>query len=140
PSWRNADNFADETDLNADAEWWTEFGRRFKDEPAILAWDLMNEPTIGWDTPAMRAKWNDWLKQRYSAIEKVASAWQAPAEQIGSFGDIAPPPPAPAPGNAKLLDFQYFREHIAIEWTRRMATAIRTHDKRHLLTIGCIQW
>jgi hypothetical protein len=45
PDWRRgADAFADEAVLAADEKWWSAFAERFKDEPGILAYDLLNEP------------------------------------------------------------------------------------------------
>jgi len=37
------------------------------------------------------------------------------------------------------LDFQSFREHIADEWTRRQAEAIKASDPEALVTVGCLQ-
>ncbi len=133
--------FADDEMLKADEAWWTAFVARFADEPVILAWDLLNEPSIGWNSPPMRTKWNDWLKRTYeSDAVRLSRAWKCSPESAGPWGNIAVPPAEPRAGDRRLLDYQRFREHIAVEWTRRMTHAIRTADARHLVTVGQIQW
>jgi hypothetical protein len=134
------DAYADERLLKADEQWWAAMADRFADEPAILAWDLHNEPTIGWATAPMRRKWNTWLTERYGTVERVAEAWGRPADEVGRLGEVAVPPAEPSRGDRRLLDYQRFREHIAMEWTRRMTAAIRSADKNHMITIGHIQW
>ena len=140
PAWRGKDPYADETILAADETWWRVFAERFKDEAAILAYDLLNEPSIRWDTPTMQAQWNDWLRAKYAATEDIARAWNGAAESVEAFGSIAVPPPNPAPGSQRLYDYQLFRESIADAWTRRHAAAIRSVDPNHLITVGHIQW
>jgi len=140
PPWRKGDRFADETLLTADEAWWKDFAGRFKDEPALWAYDLYNEPMIGWDSPGMKAKWNDWLKREYGSVEEIAEAWKRPADQVGRAGEIPVPPPQAARNDGRLYDYQRFREFIADEWTRRMADAIRSVDRNHLVTVGYIQW
>lgn len=140
PSWRGPDVFADEAVLAADDAWWRAFAEKFKDEPAILAYDLLNEPAIGWDTPAMARKWNEWLQREYAGPEKAAAAWRLPVEKIGTWGVIPPPPPTPALNDPRLFDYQRFRESIGDAWTRRHAEAIRAADRNHLVTVGHIQW
>lgn len=140
PAWRRPDPYADETNLGADERWWRAFADAMKDEATILAYDLQNEPVIRWDTPAMREKWNRWLTGRYTTAAAVAAGWGMPADIVGPLGAIAVPPSTPARGDARLYDYQCFREHVGDEWTRRMATAIRSVDHDHLVTVGHVQW
>lgn len=141
PDWyKGRDRFADEEMLANEASWWREFAGRFAGEPAILAWDLANEPTVAWDTPAMQKRWHAWLASKYGTVERVAAAWQQPAEQIEAIDRIAIPPKVPARGDRKLLDYQRFREHVGGEWVRRMTQAIRSVDANHMVTVGHIQW
>ncbi len=140
PEWRKGDQFADERILDAEAKWWRAFAGRFADEPAILAWDLFNEPTVTWDTPAMREKWNSWLEREYGSAAKIATAWARPADEIGELGRIAVPPTEPALNDARLFDYQRFRESVGEAWTRRHVEAIRSADPNHMITIGHIQW
>jgi hypothetical protein len=132
--------FADDAVLAADDEWWQAFAEKFKGEPAILAYDLLNEPAVGWDTPAMTRKWNEWLGREYGSVEKTAAAWRLSVEKIGAWGAIPPPPPVPVLNDQRLFDYQRFRESVGDEWTRRHAEAIRAADRNHLVTVGHIQW
>jgi beta-galactosidase GanA len=141
PGWRQgADAFADEKILAADEKWWSAFTGRFKADPTILAWDLYNEPSIRWDTPAMRPKWNEWLRREYGSETKIASSWAMLPDRVGRFGAIEIPPAHAAMNDQRLFDFQRFRQAIADEWTRRLSSAIRGTDPNHLVTVGYIQW
>jgi hypothetical protein len=140
PEWRNGDQYADERILDAEERWWRAFAARFADEPALLAWDLFNEPTVKWNTPSMREKWNRWLAQEYGSVEKIAAAWTRPADEIGEMGRIDVPPAEPALNDTRLYDYQRFRESIGEAWVRRHVRAIRAADPNHMITIGHIQW
>jgi hypothetical protein len=80
------------------------------------------------------------LKSKYGSAAKIAAAWKIPADKIEPFGKIPVPPKTPARNDARLLDYQRFREHIGDAWTSRMTTAIRSVDKHHMITVGHIQW
>lgn len=164
PVWYGGDRFADERLLTAEESWWREFAGTFAGDPAIMAWDLANEPTVTWKTPAMHERWNHWLKAKYGTRAKIAEAWKLPVDQVeqlqeagntgapaatspaaGSTTDaenagISIPPNKPARGDLKLLDYQRFREHVGGEWVRRMTQAIRSADRNHMVTVGHIQW
>jgi hypothetical protein len=140
PDWCSGDRFADEAMLAAEESWWRAFTAAFAGEPAILAWDLANEPAVGWTSPAMQSKWNEWLVARYHTREAIAAAWNTPLDKLEPAGQIEAPPAKPARGNRKLLDYQHFREHLGDAWARRMTAAIRAVDRNHMVTIGQIQW
>jgi hypothetical protein len=132
--------FADDAVLAADDAWWRAFAERFKDDPAILAYDLLNEPAVGWDQSGMGLKWNQWLRREYGSIEKLATAWNVPVDKAGTWGTILPPRPEPVLNDPRLYDYQRFRAWLGDEWTRRHAEAIRAADHNHLVTVGHIQW
>ena len=141
PDWRKGkDPFADEEVLRADEQWWEAFTALFRDDPAILAWDLLNEPAIRWDSPVMQRKWNQWLQNKYGTLEKIAQAHRRTPQQLGTLGEIAAPAAVPAADDPQLYDYQLFRESIADAWTQRLVAAVRRGDPRHLVTIGHIQW
>jgi len=140
PAWRDRDHYANEAMLKADEAWWQNFTARFRNEPVILAWDLKNEPKIPWDTPAILAKWNAWLKREYGSVEKIARAWKLEPQKVGAMGEIKPPQPVAALNDPRLYDFQRFREHVGDEWTRRMTAAIRRGDPNHMITVGHVQY
>jgi len=139
PAWARADRYAEETVLVALERFWREFAARYRNRSVLFAYDLLNEPEIPWDTPALRLRWNRWLEERYGTTAQLAEAWAKPAEEL-SFGHIPVPPRQDCPGCRQLLDFQLFREELAIEWVRRQVAAIRSADPEALVTVGLIQW
>jgi hypothetical protein len=126
-----------EKTLSALETYWKMFAARYRGRNVIFAYDLRNEPAVGWD--GLEAPWNLWLADKYKSIDRLNAAWngQKPEAQ---FGTIPVSPKHDARGNRELLDFQSFREHLADEWTRRQAAAIKSADPQALVTIGMIQW
>lgn len=117
PKWESGDQYASQRALDGQEEFWSLFASRYKGRAVILTYELANEPTIGWNTPAMEALWNKW-NNKTTPI----------------------PPPKDKPGDPALLAFQHFREHVADEWTKRQVAAIKRADPDALVTIGLIQW
>lgn len=139
PEWARGDRYADEKILSAVEKFWTLFAARYRGNPAIFAYDLLNEPEIRWETPVMREKWNAWLQKKYASLEAIAKAWNS-ANTNHQFGKIPPPPAKDNAGDRQLLDYQMFRESLADDWTRRQANAIKAADPSALVTVGFIQW
>jgi hypothetical protein len=138
PGWARGDRLADERILRALEECWRLLATRYRGRGVIFAWDLLNEPEVRWDTPAMRARWNAWLKERYGDAARVREAWGTP-DRPNSLEDV-PVPAREAPPGRELLDFQHCREAVAVEWTRRQVAAIKSADPDALVTVGLIQW
>jgi endo-1,4-beta-mannosidase len=156
PNWKPV-AIAHEGTLAANEKFWRAFAARYRGRNVIWAYDLKNEPDVGWKLDIIKPQWNEWLKKRYGSVEKLQAAWATPSTRTTNgaasspstplagerrslaFGDI----PIPASKNAfksrELLDFQSFREHIADEWTRRQAEAIKASDPDALVTVGCLQ-
>jgi hypothetical protein len=117
---------------------WRLFAARYQGRTGIFAYDLKNEPELGWESPTLRRKWNEWLKAKYSSTQALFYAWnkQAPLPA----GEIPIPAPTDAFKSPELLDYQSFREEVADEWTRRQVNAIKAADPDALVTVGLIQW
>jgi hypothetical protein len=139
PDWAQGDRIADEAHLQALEAFWRGFAGRYRRRPALFAYDLLNEPEVRWDTPAMRVKWNRWLTNRYASPTELALVWKTPGDPP-QLGRVPVPEAKDAPGDRRLLDFQRFREELADEWTRRQAAAIKASDPEALVTVGFIQW
>lgn len=139
PAWASGDRLADDRILSALETFWKHLAARYRGRGVIFAYDLLNEPAVRWDTPTMRAKWNQYLAKRYGSAERAAAAWGVKTEEI-PWGRVPPPEPKAAPGSRRLLDYQLFREEIADAWTRRQALAIKSADPHALVTVGLIQW
>jgi len=138
PPWARVDRIADEQVLTALERWWRQWAARYRGRSVIFAYDLLNEPEVGWDTRAMHVRWNAWLKARYGGAGGARGSGVTTEPLLGS-GDVPVPARDAAPGR-ELLDFQHCRERVAVEWTRRQVEAIRSADPDALVTVGLIQW
>jgi endo-1,4-beta-mannosidase len=139
PEWARGDRMADENALAATEAFWRLFAAKYRGRPVLFAYDLRNEPEMGWDGPVMLRRWNEWLHSRYANAEKLAQAWSR-TNQTMELGKILVPKANDTPGSRELLDYQRFREDLADEWTRRQVSAIKTADPETLVTVGLIQW
>jgi hypothetical protein len=140
PGWRRTDFIADPRALEVQVAFWKAFAARYCNEPVIFAYDILNEPHVGWNTPAMKAQWPKWLREQYGTLEALRKAWGKEAQGVESFEEIEVPADTPALGSRLLLDYQHFRESVAERWLRIQAEAIRAVAPNHLVTVGLIQW
>jgi len=140
PVYWKPDRFAGRAALKALEHFWTVVAQRYRNEPVIFAWDLLNEPHIPWFNEQWRPKWNAWLKSTYTNREALEAAWGGELTEADEWGDVSVPENRPEPGSPKLRDWQLFREYLADEWVRCQVEAIRRVDPTHLITVGYIQW
>jgi len=140
PEYWKPDRFAGESALRALENFWRTVAARYAGEPAIFAWDLLNEPQMPWFLETWRPKWNAWLEVKYANRERLHAAWVDELKQEEAWGDVGAPKDVADANNPRLLDWQRFREHLADEWVRRQAETIRQADPTHLITVGYIQW
>ena len=116
---------------------WKQFATRYRARNVIFAYDLLNEPEVGWDSDVMRAKWKVWLERKYVSAEALNTARGRTDLTVES---TPIPGGTNAPGDRNLLDYQEFRESLADDWTARQVGAIRSVDRDALVTAGLIQW
>jgi len=83
---------------------------RCAESPAVFCYDLMNEPVV----PGGKRKDGDWLGPPFAGKHFV---------QFITLDQADRPRPA-----------------IARQWVHHLATAIREKDKRHLITVGLVDW
>jgi len=140
PAWRRTDFLADPKALEAQVAFWKAIAARYRDEPAIFAWDLLNEPHVSWNSTAMKAQWPRWLREQYPTMEAFRKAWGEETPTVQSFDMIGIPADVPSPKSRALLDYQRFRESVADRWIKLQAQAIRAEAPNHLITVGLIQW
>jgi hypothetical protein len=94
----------------AQAQFWRAVARECSESPAVFCYDLMNEPL----SPAVGGRLKDWLGPAFAGKHFV--------QYIS-------------------LDTQgREREAIAREWIRKLTQTIRAVDKRHLVTVGLVDW
>ena len=128
----------DEENLSRLEEFWKLFAARYRGRSVIFAYDLKNEPEVGWDGSGMREKWNAWLNSKYKTSDKLQISWGR-TNRV-DIGQVSIPESKDAPLSRELLDYQEFRESLADDWTRRQAAAIKAADPDALVTVGMIQW
>jgi hypothetical protein len=140
PAYWKPDRYAGQAALKALENFWAVVGRRYQGEPAILAWDLLNEPEMPWHLETWQPRWNAWLEHKYGDRAGLQGTWGDELAQDEQMGSIRHPKNTAEKGNPRLLDWQSFREHLADEWVRRQVDVLRSVDPNHLITVGYIQW
>src|SRR5439155_18368095 len=78
--------------------------------PAVFCYDLMNEPVVA----GAPRKEGDWLGPAFAGKHFVQFITLDPGDR-----------PRPT---------------VARQWVRRLAGAIRKYDRRHLITVGLVDW
>ena len=136
PDLAKGDRIAEEKILVALEDFWRQFAARYRGRSVIFAYDLLNEPEVPWNSPALGVRWNEWLAKTYGSAERQQAAWGTTNVVWGS----QPVPSREARPGRELLDFQHCREDVAEGWTRRQVAAIRSVDPEALVTVGLIQW
>jgi hypothetical protein len=95
---------------NAQAQFWQSVAATCAESPAIFCYDLMNEPVV----PGGKRKLGDWLGPAFGGKHFV---------QVITLDQKDRP-----------------RLDIARQWVKHLAAAIRSKDKRHLITVGLVDW
>ncbi len=104
------DSMTDEERWTVQARFWEEVARIGARSHAVFCYDLMNEPVV----TAGSKKETDWLLGELGGKFFV--------QRINRDGE----------GRTNKT--------IAKAWVDRLTTAIRKHDRRHLITVGVIPW
>jgi hypothetical protein len=89
---------------------WRAVAGRCAESPAVFCYDLMNEPVV----PGGKRKDGDWLGPPFGDKHFVQFITLGQADRA--------------------------RPDIARQWIHHLAAAIREKDKRHLITVGLVDW
>ena len=95
---------------DAQAAFWTAVASRCKDIAAVFCYDLMNEPVV----PGGKRKGDDWLGPAFAGKHFV---------QFVTLDQKDRP-----------------RPDIAKAWVKHLVAAVRKVDKKHLVTVGLVDW
>jgi len=104
------DKLSEKERWDVQAHFWRAVAGRCADSPVVLCYDLMNEPVV----PGGKRKGGDWL--------------------------------GPALGGKHFVQFITLdqddrpRPDIARQWVKHLTAAVRERDKRHLITVGLVDW
>ena len=93
---------------HAQAKFWEAIAAECRDSPAIFCYDLINEPVV----PGEPRKAGDWLTGNLAGFYYCQFITLDPAGRP--------------------------RPEIARQWVAQLIAAIRKHDSRHLITVGCL--
>lgn len=145
PIWLSPDDFVgcqhfiDQKYLDAHSSFWELFADYYKNEDTIYGFDLVNEPFMPWFGKRIEKLWNKWLEGKFESTAELKTRWGEFAPRSLRSGSIPIPHNVRQPGSQFLLDYQTFREELALHWVKNTVKAIRRVDKRHLITVGLHQ-
>jgi hypothetical protein len=104
------DKLSEKDRWDAQARFWAAVAGRCAKSPAVFCYDLMNEPVV----PGGKRQDGDWLGPAFAGKHFV---------QLITLDQGGRERPA-----------------VAREWVRSLAAAIRHQDRRHLVTVGMVDW
>jgi hypothetical protein len=104
------DKLSEKERWDAQARFWEAVAGRCAASPAVFCYDLMNEPVV----PGGRRKEGDWLGPAFAGKHFVQCI--------------------------SLDQGERERPAIARSWVRHLSAAIRKQDRRHLITVGLVDW
>ena len=104
------DDLSEQRRWAVQARFWEAIAERCAGSPAVFCYDLMNEPVV----PGGDRKPGDWLGPPFAGKCFV---------QFITLHQGDRPRPA-----------------IARQWVHTLAAAIRKHDRKHLVTVGLVNW
>jgi len=104
------DKLDEQNRWDVQARFWEAVARQCAKSPAIFCYDLMNEPVV----PGGRREQRDWLGPPFAGSHFV---------QFITLDQRDRP-----------------RPEIARQWIQRLVAAIRKVDRRHLITVGLVDW
>ncbi|MGQ9650059.1 MAG: cellulase family glycosylhydrolase [Phycisphaerae bacterium] len=158
PSWLvEAD---DETVERHEELFWRTAAGRFRDHPAILAYDLQNEPAVHSSDSrdlvvgcfSMRGgehfcyvhmhgrqaskQWAEWVRKRYGSEQALQAAWEDYPRPNESWS--SPALPKASPKDPRFGDLMTCHRDLLQAWAWRMRSAIRENDGNHLITVGAL--
>ncbi|MBI3973763.1 MAG: beta-galactosidase [Chloroflexi bacterium] len=124
----------DNDDARALAErFLTQLVERYRDHPDLGAYDIWNECNVSRQycyCPATRARFRDWLREKYGDLKGLGNAWYR--HSYTSWDEVQPPPNST--GYPESLDWIQFRIDNAYRLMRWRAAHIRRLDPHHPVT------
>jgi hypothetical protein len=104
------DTLSERERWDVQARFWGAVAGRCAHSPAVFCYDLMNEPVV----PGGKRKGGEWLGPAFAGKHFVQFVTLDPGGRD--------------------------RPAVARQWIRRLTAAIREEDRRHLVTVGLVDW
>jgi len=129
----------DNEDVKSRAEaFLTQLVERYRNHPAIWAWDLWNEHSWPGGAPpkmlcycqATQQKFREWLRQKYGTIEKLGAAWYR--HSFADWDNVHPP--RSFGGYPESLDWLDFRVDNMFRLHQWRVDLVRKLDRRNRVT------
>ncbi len=145
PKWLSPDDFVgyrhfiDPNYFDAHSTFWELFAAYYAEEETIYGFDLVNEPFMPWSNERMTKLWNNWLEEKIVSTPHLKKRWGKFAPKSLRQGKVSVPHNVRQRGSQFLVDYQTFREEMALRWVKNSVDAIRRVDKNHLITVGLHQ-
>lgn len=130
PEHRKGDVYADDQQLDWLCELWAKIAERFGKNPTVFAWDLYNEPHIGW------------YKDPKRTSEARVAKWRQRAEKELGLGDVDGVVTSTGEGVDRAVYRAYVRflDDLGENWAARQCEALRQSGARQPITVGLVQW
>ncbi len=114
------EQFTDEDTLEGLESYFRLMAERYRDKPTVFSYLVSDEPKIPWSSKGLTLEW-----------EARASKLKLPADIPADEND---------PRSQALYQYQLMREDVAARFVKRMAAAIRSRDRNHMVSMGNLQW
>ena len=128
----SGDHYVEPAQMDLLCELWTRLAQRYGAEPAVMTWDLRNEPMVGW----LGGESHRWISP-----EARLAAWKAHAKAALGL-EAAELPASSGAGMDRRVYAEYLQwlEGLATNWVKRQCQAIRQAGARQMISVGLIQW
>ncbi|MBM3497591.1 MAG: hypothetical protein FJX74_02865 [Armatimonadetes bacterium] len=109
-----------------------------RDDPAVLAWDVTNEPFLEPDpkSVALAEAFRDWSERRYGTIEALRGAWGEAAPASFAEVDLPSMEAYEKQADAAARDYFTFANAWLAERLIQRAQLVRAADPNHLITVS----
>jgi len=158
PEWLES---ADDNQIEqAEILFWKTIARHCRNESAVFAYDIQNEPVINWndsneltkgcfDMPSgtkycyvhmhyrnISKLWTQYIHQKFVCESELKKHWADYPRENESWSSIAVS--AFSAEDPRYKDYLEFHSIINNKWAKQLYDTIRTEDKHHLITIGAL--
>jgi len=149
------DTYTDPEAMDKLCALWERIIERYAHEPAVMAWDLRNEPQVGWKptprhrhrhrrrelTPEEEQRREQWRQWRQKMMEQRKGRWADYAKRTLGI-DVDDLPSSHVNGQSREVYRAYveYAEGLSEKWVARQCETIRSAGAGQLISVGLIQW